>query len=106
MTMVQIPASSVVTSMAMRRFLCRLACADEVAGDDHAVDLGGSFTDPLDAQLTIPALERHLARHAHAAEDLDAAVDHATGRLGAVHLADRRLVLDVDAAVRLPRRVV
>src|SRR5438034_7615533 len=106
MTIVQTP-SATSTSIAMSdRPHAAAARTDQIARDDHPMDLGRTFADPLDPQLPIPALERQLLRHAHSAEDLDAAVDDATRGLRAEHFAHRCLVFHVAAEVRLPRGVV
>src|SRR5437016_8320155 len=81
------------------------SAAQHVARDYHTHDLRGSFADALDPQLPVPALERHLARDAHAAEHLDAAIDHATCGFGPVDLGNRCVQLDVFAAIRFPRRI-
>src|SRR5688500_8574805 len=80
--------------------------AEQVAGHDEAVDLRRALADPLDPHLAVPALERHFLGDAHAAEDLDAAIDDAAGGLRGVDLADRRLHLVVLAEVGLPRGLV
>src|ERR1700729_2480979 len=69
--------------------------AEQVAGDDHPVDLGRSLADPFDPQLAIPALKRQLLRDPHPTEHLDAPIDDPPGRLGRVHLADRRVHLEI-----------
>src|SRR5947209_244306 len=76
--------------------------AEQIARDHHAVHLGGTLTDALDAHLAIPAFQRHLARDAKPAEHLDAAVDHLAGDFGRIHLANRGIDLDVLPEVALP----
>src|SRR6266446_6738135 len=93
------------TSIDMGSSLLALA-AEQVARHDHAVHLRRSFSDPLDAHLAVPALQRHFARDAEPAEHLDAAVDHLAGDFRRIDLADRRINLDVLAEVALPGRLI
>src|SRR4051812_38982625 len=91
-----------VTSTSIDMSRLPALAAEQIARDHHAVHLGGTLTDALDAHLAIPAFQRHFARDAKAAEHLDAAVHHLAGNLGRVNLANRRIDLDVLPEVALP----
>src|SRR5207248_9758898 len=95
-----------VTSTSIDMSRLPALAADEIARDHHAVHLGGTFADALDAHLAVPALQRHLARDAQPAEHLDTAVDHLAGDFGRVHLADRGVDLDVLPEIALPGGLV
>src|SRR3954453_22409498 len=97
--MVAIPS---LTSISIDMSRLPALAAKQVARDQHAVHLGGTLADAFDAHLAIPAFQRHFARDAESAEHLNAAVDHLAGNLGGVHLANRRIDLDVLAEVSLP----
>src|ERR1044072_3155249 len=98
--MVAIP-SVTSTSIGMASSPLALA-AEQIARDHHAVNFGRAFADALDAHLAMPALERHFARDAEPAGHLAAAIDHLAGDFGGVHLADRRIDLDVLPEIALP----
>src|SRR5437660_564702 len=93
------PAAVGSERSAMARLRAR---AQQLARHHHAMDLGRALADPLDAQLAVPTLQRHLAGDAHAAEDLDAAIDHLPGDLGRIDLADRGIDFDVVAQIAAP----
>ena len=57
-------------------------------------------------QLAVPALQRHLLRHAEAAENLDRAVHHAAGGFRRNHLGDGGFDLEVAAKIARPRRLI
>src|SRR5437764_14417210 len=91
--MPSVTATSIdMSGLCFSRFLA--LAAEQVARNHHAVHLGGTLADALDAHLAVPALERHLARNAEPAEHLDAAIDDLPGSFGGVHLADRGIDLD------------
>src|SRR4051812_12401873 len=95
-----------VTSMSIDMSRLPALAAKQIARDHHAVHLGGTLANALDAHLTVPSFERHLARDAKPAEHLDAAVDHLAGHFGRVNLADRGVDLDVLPEVALPGRLI
>src|ERR1043165_5518326 len=95
-----------VTSTSIDMSRLSAPAAEQVACNHHAMHLGGPFPDALDAHFAIPALQRHLARDAEAAEHLDAAVDHLAGNFGRVHLADRCIDLDVLPEIALPGSLI
>src|ERR1044071_9486023 len=94
-------ASPVSVGPTGRSPTCR--SAEEGAGDDHAMDLGGPLADAPHARLAVPALERELLGDPVAPVDLDRGVDDAAQHLAQVELGDRRLHPRVLAAVGLPR---
>src|SRR5580704_16035592 len=100
--MVQMP-SSTLTSIDIS---CAPLPAEQVAGDHHAMYLGRTFADALDAQFAVPAFQRHFPGDAEAAENLDAAIHHAARGFGGVDFADRGIDLDVEAEVAAPGRLV
>src|SRR5581483_10424058 len=75
--------------------------AQDLAGDHHALDLARALADPADAHFAIPALERQVLGHAHAAMDLHGAVDDPSAAFRSGELGDRRLDAERQAAARL-----
>src|SRR5216683_922181 len=87
MVMVAIPSATAKSIDMSASFLLP---AQQVAGHHHAMHLRRALAEPLDAELPVPALERHLLGDAEAAEDLDAAVND----------------LDVVAEIAAPGRLI
>src|SRR5947209_2352151 len=65
------------------------ATAEEIASDDHALDLVGALVDLRDLGIPHEALHRVLARVAVAAEDLDRVSGNAHGGVAGVTLGHR-----------------
>ena len=77
--------------------------AQDLARDHHALHLARALADAADAHLAVPALERQVLGHAHAAMDLHRAVDHAAAAFRGGQLGDRGLDAEGQAA-RAPSR--
>src|SRR5437868_1016369 len=64
----------------------RHAVAQQVAGDEPAVDFAGAFVDAPRAAGARHVFERHVLGNAHAAEELDRAIGDTGDHLGALEL--------------------
>src|SRR5580692_13096730 len=73
------------------RLYCMPVLSDEFSGDDLALHLGGTFTEPLHAQIAKPAFEWKFVGKPKGAVYLDTTVDHLVRSLGAEHFGDRRV---------------
>ena len=67
-----------------------LSLAQQVAGDDDALDFAGAFADLGEAHVAVVAFDRHLGGVAHAAVDLDGLVAGALGDFAGKQLAHCR----------------
>src|SRR5712692_11470932 len=63
--------------------------AEQIARDDHALDLAGAFVDRDDARVAVHALDIGLARIAHAAVYLHRFIDYAIHHFAGVQLRFR-----------------
>src|SRR4051794_40448869 len=79
--------------------------AEDLARDHHALHLARALADAADAHLAVPALERQVLGHAHAAMDLHGPVDDAAAALRSRELGDRRLGAERQSAARLLGRL-
>src|SRR2546427_7495661 len=77
---------------------------EQLARGDHALYLAGALVDVGDPHVAEPLLEQVLARHAHRAEQLDAALRYQTHHGAGLRLAHRRLEVVGLALARQPRR--
>src|SRR6266849_10969188 len=90
----------------MRRAWSSLSLrAQNIASDDHPVYLRWTVVDAEGTRFAVEVLERRVGGDSQSAADLDGPVDDAVHRLRHEHLADRRLVPDIVAALVLPCRL-
>src|SRR5262245_56646786 len=94
----KMPAPTTVTTMRAATSMVRRAGWDmailalqELASDDHALDLVGSFVDLHDLGLAHETLHRKLPRVADPTEDLHGIGSHLHGAVGREALGHRRL---------------
>ncbi len=77
------------------------SCAEEAAGDGHAVDLGGAFVDAHQADLGGEELKREFFCHAHSAVGLHGVVEDFGSHFSGIELDHGGLGADVLAGVLL-----
>src|SRR5260370_23831289 len=78
---------------------------EQVAGEDEMLDLIRAFVDARYTQVAVPAFERHLAGIAHAALNLQHAVNDTIGHVRAVQFRHACLVAVIQPLVNFPRRL-
>src|SRR4051812_40191762 len=78
----------------------------QVAGDEEALDLGGSLADLEHLRVAVEPRHRELLHEAVSAVDLDGVAGRGDRDLAGVQLGDRGLGLVRPALVTEPRRVV
>ena len=76
-----------------------------LAGNDHAMHFRRPVVDAKRPRVAIEALQDQVARDAQGAAHLDRPVDDAAHRLGDEHLAHRRFLPRLVAALQQPRRL-
>src|SRR2546427_6713554 len=82
--------------------------AEQVSGDDHALNLAGAFINGERASVAIHAFHVALARIAHAAVNLHGLIGHAVGHLGGKKFGARSISAEAGQSpfrARVARRV-
>src|SRR5208283_3135132 len=83
----------------------RARVAKDVAGDDEALNLPGTFVDVRDAYIAEPFLEQMLPRHTERSQDLNASLGDLPYGGAALGLRDRRFRVVGLRVVGKPRGV-
>src|SRR4029453_19395745 len=74
--------------------------AEDIPRDDVTLHFARAFTDAAYQHIAIPAFEREVFRHAVAAVDLHAAIDHAARTFRGDELGHCGLLAEILAAFR------